>query len=184
MILSLIGAGEGKRVLDIGCARGHLLGELAIQGWKGIGIDTDAVDVATCIARGLVAVQHDINTGLPASLGSFDLVLLADVLEHLPDPLRVLRSVHSLLNPGAKVVLSVPNVAHLSVRAQLLFGRFRYSTRGILDNTHLRFFTRHTVIELLTDSDFRTHQITTSAPPSNLFGPLWRRRDLDVSCSH
>jgi len=170
-MLSLIGAGEGRRVLDIGCARGHLLGELAVQGWKGIGIDTDAGDIAACIARGLVAVQHDINTGFPASLGSFDLVLFADVLEHLPDPLRVLRNAHSLLNPGAKVVLSVPNVAHLSVRAQLLFGRFRYSTRGILDYTHLRFFTRRTVLELLTDSDFQTHQITTSAPPLELVWP-------------
>lgn len=171
LVLSLIGAGEGRRVLDIGCARGHLLGELAIQGWKGMGIDTDAADVATCIARGLVAVELDITTGLPASLGSFDLVVLADVLEHLPDPLRVLRSVHSLLNPGARIVLSVPNVAHVSVRAQLLFGRFRYSTRGILDCTHLRFFTRRTVIELLTDSNFRIHQTTASAAPLELIWP-------------
>jgi 2-polyprenyl-3-methyl-5-hydroxy-6-metoxy-1,4-benzoquinol methylase len=71
-------------------------------------------------------------------------VVLADVLEHLPDPVRVLRSVHSLLNPGARIVVSVPNVAHVSVRAQLLFGRFRYSARGILDRTHLRFFTQRT----------------------------------------
>lgn len=171
LVLSLIGLGEGRRVLDIGCARGHLLGDLAIQGWKGIGIDTDAADVATCIARGLVAVELDITTGLPASLGSFDLVVLADVLEHLPDPLRVLRSVHSLLNPGARIVVSVPNVAHLSVRAQLLFGRFRYSTRGILDRTHLRFFTRRTVMELLTDSNFRIHEITASAVPLELVWP-------------
>lgn len=171
LVLSLIGAGEGRRVLDIGCARGHLLGELAIQGWKGMGIDTDAADVATCIARGLVAVELDITTGPPASLGSFDLVVFADVLEHLPDPLRVLRSVHSLLNPGARIVLSVPNVAHVSVRAQLLFGRFRYSTRGILDCTHLRFFTRRTVIELLTDSNFRIHQTTASAAPLELIWP-------------
>lgn len=171
LVLSLIGAGEGRCVLDIGCARGHLLEDLAVQGWKGIGIDTDAADVATCIARGLVAVEFDITTGLPASLGSFDLVVLADVLEHLPDPLRVLRSVHSLLNPGARIVVSVPNVAHLSVRAQLLFGRFRYSTRGILDSTHLRFFTRRTVMELLTDSDFHVHQTTASAIPLELVWP-------------
>ncbi len=171
LVLSLIGVGEGRRVLDIGCARGHLLGDLAKQGWKGIGIDTNAADISTCIARGLVAVELDITTGLPASLGSFDLVVLADVLEHLPDPPRVLRSVHSLLNPGARIVVSVPNVAHLSVRAQLLFGQFRYSTRGILDRTHLRFFTRRTVIELLTDSDFRVHQTTASAVPLELVWP-------------
>jgi hypothetical protein len=68
-------------------------------------------------------------------------------------------------------VISVPNVAHLSVRAQLLFGRFRYSDRGILDRTHLRFFTRRTIVELLTDSDFRIHQTTASAVPLELVWP-------------
>jgi 2-polyprenyl-3-methyl-5-hydroxy-6-metoxy-1,4-benzoquinol methylase len=144
---------------------------LAFQGWECIGIDSDAADVATCIERGLGAVELDISTELPASLGSFDLVVFADVLEHLPDPIRLLRNVHSLLNPGARIVISVPNVAHLSVRVQLLFGRFRYSDRGILDRTHLRFFTRKTIVELLTDSDFRIHQTTASAVPLELVWP-------------
>jgi 2-polyprenyl-3-methyl-5-hydroxy-6-metoxy-1,4-benzoquinol methylase len=93
------------------------------------------------------------------------------VLEHLPDPIRVLRNVHSLLNPGARVVISVPNIAHLSVRAQLLFGRFQYSDRGILDRTHLRFFTRRTIKELLTDTGFSIHQTTASAVPLELVWP-------------
>lgn len=174
-MLSLIGTSGGKRALDVGCAQGHLLGELAIRGWKCIGIDANSSDVTTCMARGLIAMELDITTDLPASLGSFDLVVLADVLEHLPDPLRVLRSVHSLLNPRARIVISVPNVAHVSVRAQLLFGRFRYSTRGILDCTHLRFFTRRTVMELLSDSDFSIHQITASAVPLELVWPALSR---------
>ena len=171
LVLSLIGAGEGRRALDVGCAQGHLLGELVIQGWECIGIDSDAADVATCIGRGLDAVELDISTDLPASLGSFDLVVFADVLEHLPDPIRVLRNVHSLLNPGARVVISIPNIAHLSVRAQLLFGRFQYSDRGILDRTHLRFFTRRTIKELLTDTGFSIHQTTASAVPLELVWP-------------
>ena len=175
LVLSLVGEGEGRRALDVGCARGHLLGELAFQGWECVGIDSDAVDVATCIERGLGAVELDISTELPASLGSFDLVVFADVLEHLPDPIRVLRNVHSLLNPGARIVISVPNVAHLSVRVQLLFGRFRYSDRGILDRTHLRFFTRKTIVELLTDSDFRIQQTTASAVPLELVWPALAR---------
>ncbi len=174
-MLSLIGKGEGRRALDVGCARGHLLGELAIRGWECVGIDSDASDVATCVARGLVAVELDITTDLAARLGSFDLVVLADVLEHLPDPLRVLRSLHSVLNPRAKIVLSVPNVANVSVRAQLLFGRFPYSSRGILDYTHLRFFTRRTVMELLADSDFSIHQTTASAVPLELVWPVLER---------
>lgn len=159
------------RALDIGCARGHLLQELVLRGWKCMGIDADAADVATCIARGLVAVEIDITTGFPESLGKFDLVVLGDVLEHLPDPLRVLQNVHLLLNPGARIVVSVPNVAHLSVRAQLLFGRFRYSSRGILDNTHLRFFTRQTAFELLVNSGFTVIRSTASAVPLELVWP-------------
>lgn len=171
LVLSLIGAGEGRRALDVGCAQGHLLGELVIQGWECIGVDSDSADVAACIERGLVAVEFDITTDFPESLGLFDLVVFADVLEHLPDPTRVLRNVHSLLNPGARVVISVPNVAHLSVRAQLLFGRFPYSDRGILDRTHLRFFTRRTIKELLTGTDFSILQTTASAVPLELVWP-------------
>jgi 2-polyprenyl-3-methyl-5-hydroxy-6-metoxy-1,4-benzoquinol methylase len=102
-------------------------------------------------------------------------VVFADVLEHLPDPVRVLRNVHSLLNPGARVVISVPNVAHLSVRAQLFFGRFQYSTRGILDRTHLRFFTRRTALELLTESGFTIQHTTASAVPLELVWPALTR---------
>ena len=115
LVLSLIGTSGEKRALDVGCAQGHLLGELVSRGWECIGIDSNALDVAACRARGLNAIELDITTDLPASLGSFDLVVLADVLEHLPDPLPVLRSVHSLLNPGARILISVPNVAHVSV---------------------------------------------------------------------
>ena len=171
LVLSFVGDGEGMRALDIGCARGHLLQELELRRWKCMGIDADAADVATCIARGLVAEELDITTDFLESLGKFDLVVLGDVLEHLPDPLRVLKNVHLLLNPGARIVVSVPNVAHLSVRAQLLFGRFRYSSRGILDNTHLRFFTRRTTLELITNSGFAVNQVTASAVPLELVWP-------------
>ena len=175
LVLSLIGAGEGRRAIDIGCAQGHLLGELGLRGWECIGVDADAADVATCIARGLTAVELDVTSDFPSSLGAFDLVVLADVLEHLPDPLRVMRNVHSLLNPGARVVISVPNVAHVSVRAQLFFGKFQYSARGILDSTHLRFFTRRSVKDLLTDSGFAIDQITASSVPLELVWPALTR---------
>jgi len=175
LVLSLIGAGEGRRAIDVGCAQGHLLGELGLRGWECIGIDADAADVATCIARGLTAVELDITTDSFTSLGSFDLVVLADVLEHLPDPLGVMRNVHSLLNPGSRIVISVPNVAHVSVRAQLFFGRFQYSARGILDSTHLRFFTRQTIMELLRDSGFTIDQTTASSVPLELVWPVLTR---------
>jgi len=175
LVLSLVDTGGGRRAIDIGCAQGHLLGELGLRGWECIGVDADAADVAACIARGLTAVELDITSDFSASLGSFDLVVLADVLEHLPDPLRVMNNVHSLLNPGARVVISVPNVAHVSVRAQLFFGRFQYSARGILDSTHLRFFTHRTVRELLKDSGFVIDKQTGSSVPLELVWPALTR---------
>lgn len=171
LVLSVIGAGRGRRALDVGCAQGHLLAELASRDWECVGVDTDTDDVAACVERGLVAVELDITNDPLERLGTFDLVVFADVLEHLPEPHRVLQDFHSLLNPDARVVISVPNVAHVSVRAQLLFGRFRYSARGILDSTHLRFFTHQTIIDLLIDADFTIDQIMASAVPLEIVWP-------------
>jgi SAM-dependent methyltransferase len=80
--------------------------------------------------------------------GPFDVVLAGDVLEHLVDPRRVLADARSLLAPGGYVVASVPNVAHVDVRMALLCGRFAYRETGLLDATHLRFFTHDTLLEL------------------------------------
>jgi SAM-dependent methyltransferase len=93
---------------------------------------------------------------LEAKLGQdqFDVIVAADVLEHLKDPAAVLRAIKKRLRPGGYLVLSVPNVAHGSVRLALLQGRFDYTDLGLLDRTHLRFFTRQTIVELLRDAGF------------------------------
>ena len=69
-------------------------------------------------------------------------MLLLDVLEHLKSPETILDQCHDVLAAGGLAVISLPNVANITVRLSLLFGRFRYTDRGILDRTHLRFFTR------------------------------------------
>ncbi len=91
----------------------------------------------------------DLAAGVP-DVGRPDLMLFLDVLEHLPDPLAVLRDLTAQLAPNGAVIVSLPNVAHLSVAAPLLFqGKFDYQDAGILDRTHLRFFVRHTAVDLL-----------------------------------
>lgn len=89
-----------------------------------------------------------------SDLGQFDLVLLLDVLEHVPDPTRTLQAItRSLLMDGGRVIVSVPNIAHLSVTLPLLFQRrFEYTDSGILDRTHLKFFVEGTAVKLLNDS--------------------------------
>ncbi len=93
-------------------------------------------------------VAADVENGLPAELGrtqQFDRILLLDVLEHLRDPRKLLQDSKNLLAPRGRMIVSVPNAVNLTVRWMLLFGRFRYSDRGILDWSHLRFFTARSI---------------------------------------
>jgi 2-polyprenyl-3-methyl-5-hydroxy-6-metoxy-1,4-benzoquinol methylase len=98
--------------------------------------------------RSDVAILADLNADLP-SLDQYDLILALDVLEHLISPDQLLKRLVSHLRPGGTVLVSVPNIARLSVSIPLLFGHFRYADDGILDHTHLRFFTQESAVELM-----------------------------------
>ena len=116
----------------------------------GLEIDPQAAERAEAHARDVFVVDLDVDDYMAKLAGlAFDVVLLGDVLEHLRDPLKVLRSVSSLLAPGGYVVASVPNVAHVDVRLALLQGRFDYRPWGLLDQSHLRFFTLSSFSQLL-----------------------------------
>lgn len=145
-----------NRVLEVGCAEGRLGASLKQAGLAaevvGIEIVADVARIAT--ARLDRVVCGDIETmdrevpGLEKN--SFDYVLCGDVLEHLRDPWESLRWLVSLLKRDGRLVASVPNVRHWSVILPLVFkGQWEYRTHGILDRTHLRFFTRDTAIELM-----------------------------------
>lgn len=100
-----------------------------------------------------VAIIGSIEDRLP-QLKTYDLILLLDVLEHLPNSADALRSITKLLEPGGQVIVSVPNIAHLSVSVPLLLQRrFDYQEAGILDRTHMRFFVENTAIKLLNDAN-------------------------------
>jgi 2-polyprenyl-3-methyl-5-hydroxy-6-metoxy-1,4-benzoquinol methylase len=108
-------------------------------------------------------------------LKTYDLILLLDVLEHLADSTATLRKLSKLLEPGGQIIVSVPNIAHLSVSVPLLLNRrFNYRDSGILDRTHLRFFVEDTAIKLLNDADL----IVTSGLISGLRGPKAKLLDL------
>ena len=143
----------GDEILDLGCGRGVLAAAMVERGCRVVGADVVPPDQ---VMPGLEQyVQADfMRDGIAevlARLGDrkFDKILLLDILEHLADPASILRECRSLLPPGGQIIVSVPNVANISLRVLLLLGRFDYMERGILDRTHLRFFTRRTIRELL-----------------------------------
>ena len=94
-------------------------------------------------------IAADLNDGVPKDLnGAFDVILCADVLEHLQAPEKLLSELHSLLSPTGEILVSIPNFGHWYPRIKTLTGLFDYDSKGILDHTHLRFFTRRSFQKL------------------------------------
>ena len=150
----------GSNVLDVGCATGYLAEPLRKRDCHVWGLDRDAaaVSIAAPSYEEVHLVDLDLCESLPMPDRFFDVVLCADVLEHLREPERGLRLVGPHLAQGGTIVISLPNVAHLSVRLPLLFGRFEYGPSGILDRTHVRLFTFRTARELILSCGFDVHR--------------------------
>jgi SAM-dependent methyltransferase len=129
------------RVLDLGCSDGALAARLRKLGHDVTGVDQEALEgVLDRVDR---FVPGDLEDGVPTEAGDgYDVVVLADVLEHVRRPEVLLREACSRVAPGGWVVASVPNAVHWYPRVRMLLGRFDYDRRGILDSGHLRFFTR------------------------------------------
>jgi 2-polyprenyl-3-methyl-5-hydroxy-6-metoxy-1,4-benzoquinol methylase/glycosyltransferase involved in cell wall biosynthesis len=165
---------DGARVLDVGCASGYLGAALAERGCRIWGVDQDerALQGAGDAYEELLAVDLERIDELPWPEESFDVVVAADVLEHLRDPVAVLRLLERYLAPGGRLVVSLPNVANASVRLPLLFGRFAYTETGILDATHVRLYTFETARALLDSCGFRVERAFSG---SNTFGYVLNR---------
>lgn len=148
---------SGARVLELGCSTGRDSEALTGRGCSVVGVELDPQAAAQAAVWCERVVVCDLDTSnLPLLIGhdAFDAILAADVLEHLRDPARLLRSLTSLLAPNGTVVASVPNIAHGSIRLSLLQGRFAYEEVGILDRTHLRFFTAESLPRLFEEAGY------------------------------
>jgi 2-polyprenyl-3-methyl-5-hydroxy-6-metoxy-1,4-benzoquinol methylase len=154
-LIEMVGA--NKRVLDVGCDTGYLGEALAAFGNRTSGVEVNQVTASEARKRLENVAVGDLERMDLIEIfgrGAFDVVIFGDVLEHLRDPLPVLRQSRGLLAPGGSVLVSLPNVAHGDIRLALLHGRFRYTNVGILDETHTKFFTRDTLVEFLHDAGF------------------------------
>jgi 2-polyprenyl-3-methyl-5-hydroxy-6-metoxy-1,4-benzoquinol methylase len=178
--------GRDKRVVDFGCATGYLANLLTQEGCKvtGVEINSEAAKVAEAYCDKVIVADLD-YTDITELLAheTYDVAVFGDVLEHLRDPWRVLRATQKILNPDGYLVASIPNIAHGAIRLALLEGRFEYTELGILDNTHLRFFTRPSLYKLFEDTGFFVESIAYTTLPifsdSDLIPQLERNRLSD-----
>lgn len=179
--------GRDRLVLDVGCAHGYLAEVLHAQGCRVIGIERDPDDAERARAHCEQVIVADVETPTwvdQLTARSFDVVVFSDVLEHLRDPASVLRRVRTLLVPDSGfLVASVPNVAHASVRLELLLGSFRPEPLGILDATHLHFFTRDTLHDLLASCDLAVESwdCTTNDLSEGIIADYLRRADIPLT---
>lgn len=164
-------------VVDVGCGSGPLGPLLRDEPIRLFGFDRDETGLAHARAAGYETARGDLlDETLPPVPSPAQALVCADVLEHVPDPAALLpRLLRTYLPTGGTILVSLPNVAHLSMRLSLLLGRWQYADKGILDRTHMRFFTASTSAALLRDSGLRdVRRRATSVPLpvlSDLFSP-------------
>src|SRR5713226_1174379 len=152
-LLRLWGDRQGLDVLDVGCGFATTSQYIESRGNRVTGIEESADAAVKARDRIGRVVQRDLQDfdGVAAELegARFDVVVFADVLEHLAWPLGVLRKYLALLKQAGSVIVSLPNVGLWSVRLAVMAGRFEYQDTGVLDRTHLRFFTRASARRML-----------------------------------
>lgn len=158
LILSMVPA--GAKVLDVGCATGYLGAVLRDRGCSVWGIDSDAEALTSAATHyaDVALVDLDVSTVLPWKR-DFDVIIAADVLEHLREPAQTLQALSQHGRENARVIVSLPNVAHVSIRLSLLVGRFDYRDSGILDRTHCRLFTFASARELAESAGLKIERL-------------------------
>jgi 2-polyprenyl-3-methyl-5-hydroxy-6-metoxy-1,4-benzoquinol methylase len=160
-------SGAGGRLLDLGPSNGELGEAVRDQFSHTTCIELDAGCLPALRTRFDDAIIADLQT-LSDLPGDYDAIVMADVLEHLHDQRAILDRVRRSIRPGGHLFISVPNIANLTIRLGLLFGFFIYRDRGILDETHVRFYTFSTIRRALEDAGFHVERTRGSSIPLRL----------------
>lgn len=164
--ISDVAHGRALNILDVGCSAGYLGEYLRTLGHHVTGLDItpEAIDVAKTFLNEAYCMKiEDFLDQHPDR--RFDVVIFGDVLEHVTNAEEVLIKTATALKPGGKVVASIPNVAHVAVRAMLLGGRWDYSALGLLDRDHVRFFTKESINQLFESTGYEVCETASTNLP-------------------
>lgn len=160
--------GKNKKVLDVGCSTGKLSKKLMKNGCEifGIEIDEESAKIAKNHCKEVIIADVDLIESLPYPNEYFDVIIFSDILEHLKSPSDALKKFREYLKNDGYIIVSIPNIANWKIRLELLFGNFRYRSYGILDETHLKFFTKKSVKKLFLDGGFKIVKLEPALGPS------------------
>jgi 2-polyprenyl-3-methyl-5-hydroxy-6-metoxy-1,4-benzoquinol methylase len=150
-------AAQGHRILEFGCANGFISRHLTERGCRvtGVEVDEEAAGQARQWCEKVVVTDLNKHEWVEQVGYDFDTILFGDVLEHLLHPEETLHNASRVLAPQGRVIISLPNIAHWTVRRSLLFGRFEYESAGLLDITHRRFFTPASARKFIEEAGYR-----------------------------
>lgn len=180
----LLEASGGRllKIIDVGCSEGYLGGYLKTLGHTvtGVEMDSHAADQARAVLDSVFrgSIQEYFRNNIHEK---FDAIIFGDVLEHIANPHEILEICQNHLVKNGFIIASIPNVSHYAVRAMLLEGRWEYSDLGILDRTHLRFFTKESASQLFKDADYSITQIGQVTLPTESVAQLCNL-NLDSKC--
>lgn len=181
--------GQGKRVLEIGCGPGSITKILAEQGGcKVTALELDPEAIKKVMPYCVKVMQADLNSSEWPSLlaeDKFDVVVAADVLEHLYDPWKSLQRMVPLINDNGYIVISLPHVGHAAVASCLINGDFDYRDWGLLDRTHIRFFGLKNIEDLFAQANLKIIEAkyVTKSPEETEFAAGWSKLSSSVQAA-
>lgn len=175
-IIELVG--KDKEILEIGPATGYMTKKFVENGCSVdvVEIDEDAVAKIKQLARKIIRDSIENPAVFKKLNGNYDFIIMADVLEHLVNPEQALKRLLTVATPQTKLLISLPNIASWPMRKQLFFqGDFQYQMSGLLDKTHLHFYSVNTLPKILSDSGWKVLKIigtVTRLPFESFIGKI------------
>jgi len=175
-IIGLVG--KNQIILDVGCASGYLGPEIKKKGNKifGVEISEKGKEEASKIFDEVILGNIE-EIDLPYPEDYFDLIICADILEHLFDPKNVIMKLKKYLKDNGNLIVSLPNIANWWVRKELFFGRFEYQTIGLLDSGHIRFFTYESAKKMFKECGYKIGKFdlnVTLPPPLPMISRIFK----------